>query len=70
MKFRHYYQHQYQLSPSLRTPKVCWPFCSFESRINYQIQVHANNSIQLFLKFSKTDQDGKGATIVIPIDND
>lgn len=32
----------------------------------------ANNSIQLFLKFSKTDQDGKGdtCTIVIPIRND
>lgn len=28
----------------------------------------ANSSIQLFFKFSKTDQDGKGATIVIPID--
>lgn len=28
----------------------------------------ANNIIQLLLKFSKTDQDGKGATIVIPID--
>lgn len=30
----------------------------------------AKNSILLFLKFSKTDQDGKVASIVISINND
>lgn len=37
--------------------------------LQFSAESFANNSIQLFLKFSKTDQDGKGATIVIPIDN-